>query len=89
MNTEIDITNIASITGGLIILGAILKNAFPAFPNRYIPACTWLAGMIVYQTVSNGWADPKQWVVALLTAATATGTHSAFKNTIQPTETDK
>ncbi|MCX7915076.1 MAG: hypothetical protein N3A53_02070 [Verrucomicrobiae bacterium] len=83
MTTTINIGEFGGVIAALIILGAILKNAFPAFPNRFIPLTTWLLGVIAYQTLTNGWGDGASWLAAIITAATATGTHSAFKNTLQ------
>ena len=71
--------------GGVIValltVGAILKNAFPAFPNRFIPVLTWVMGVAAYLTLTGGWTDSKQWLAAIVAAATATGTHSAMQHT--------
>jgi len=83
MNTTIDLTNFGGVIAGLLVVGAILKNAFPNFPNRLIPLFTWLIGVLAYQALVVGWTDPKAWVAAVLAAATATGIHSGIKNTVQ------
>lgn len=86
MNTTIDLGQFGAIVGALVIIGAILKNAIPAFPNRFIPLLTLILGVAAYLSMSGGWNDPKQWVAAFMAAATATGTHSTVKNTFQSRE---
>jgi hypothetical protein len=63
-------------------LGAVLKNALPNFPNRLIPVVILLLGMAAYLTLTAGWGEPQQWVAAVVAAATAVGTHSGLKNTL-------
>lgn len=84
MQTTINIAEFGGVIAGLIIVGSILKNAFPNFPNRFIPLTTWLLGVIAYMTITKGWADGQNWIAAIITAATATGTHSAIKNSLEP-----
>jgi hypothetical protein len=83
MNTQINIAEFGGTIAGLLVVGAILKNAFPAFPNRLIPLVTWVLGLAAYLAMTKGWADPQQWVAGVITAATATGLHSGVKNTVQ------
>lgn len=64
---------------GLLALGAILKRSLPAGTVRYIPLITWSIGIILW-CANNGW---HQWPKAIIIAATATGIHSAGKNTLQ------
>lgn len=86
MNTNINLTEFGGVIAALLIVGALLKNAFPSFPNRLIPLSTWLLGVLAYLAISKGWADPGQWIVAIVAAATATGTHSSVKNTLAKNE---
>ncbi len=81
--SNINITEFGGVIAALLIIGAIFKNAFPSFPNRYIPALTWVIGVVAYLVLVSGWGDPKQWLYAVIAAATATGIHSGIKNTIQ------
>lgn len=83
MNINIDLTEFGGVITALLVVGAILKNAFPKFPNRAIPAITWILGVLAYLTLAKGWGDPQQWLAAIVTAATATGLHSGIKNTVQ------
>ena len=69
--TTIDLTSFGSVIVGLLIIGAIFKNAFPTFPNRFIPLLTWALGTVAYQALVNGWTNPKQWLAAILAAASA------------------
>lgn len=82
-NININLSEFGGVIAALLIVGTIFKNAFPNFPNRFIPLLTWVLGMGAYLTLTNGWHDPKQWLAAVVAAATATGTHSAIKNTVQ------
>jgi len=82
MNLNIDIANFAGVVLALLTVGALLKNAFPAFPNRLIPLCTWVLGVVAYLAMSKGWSDSSQWIAAVVAAATATGTHSGIKNSL-------
>lgn len=82
-NININLSEFGGVIAALLIVGTIFKNAFPDFPNRFIPLLTWVLGMGAYLTLTNGWHDPKQWLAAIVAAATATGTHSAIKNTVQ------
>jgi len=82
-----NLTEFGGVIVALLTVGAILKNAFPKFPNRLIPMFTWVLGVLGYQSLVGGWSDPKQWIAAVVAAATATGIHSGLKNTIQTTQT--
>lgn len=83
MNTTININEFGSVIVGLLLVGAIFKNAFPSFPNRFIPLLTWLMGVAAYLALTNGWANSQQWLAAIIAAASATGIHSGIKNTFQ------
>lgn len=84
--TQINITDFGGTIAGLLVVGGILKNAFPNFPNRLIPLVTWVLGVAAYLAMSKGWGDPQQWMAGIITAASATGLHSATKNTMQSDE---
>ena len=86
MNTTINLEQFGGVVVALLTVGALLKNAFPAFPNRLIPFLTWLLGVAAYLALSKGWSEPSQWIAAVVTAATATGIHSGIKNTVQKEE---
>ena len=75
------LTDLAIIIGPLLILGAILKNAFPAFPNRLIPLLTWLLGTVGYCLSIGSWTGASLFQGILL-SATATGIHSGLKNSL-------
>ena len=80
---EININEFGSIVGALLIVGAVLKNAIPEFPNRLIPLVILILGVISYLALTHGWSDEGQWVAAVVAAATATGAHSGIKNSFQ------
>jgi len=86
MNTTLNLQEFGGVIVGLLTVGALLKNAFPKFPNRLIPLLTWVLGVVGYQALVTGWTDPKQWLAAVIAAATATGIHSGIKNTVQTTQ---
>lgn len=88
MNMTINVGEFASIVAGLMLVGAILKNAIPQLPNRWIPLITWILGVIAYLSLTNGWKDANQWIAAIVTAATATGAHSGIKNTLAGNSVD-
>lgn len=83
---SINLAEFGSVAGVLLVLGAVLKNAFPNFPNRFIPLLTWIVGVLAYLALSGAWSDPKQWIAAILASATATGIHSGVKNTFSAAE---
>src|SRR5690242_20151075 len=84
-----DLKQFGEVIAVLLVLGAILKNAFPAFPNRFIPVVTWIVGVFAYQIIAKGWSDPQQWLAAVMAAASATGIHSGVKNTFEGTDSAK
>lgn len=86
MNTTLNINEFGSVIVGILLVGAIFKNAFPSFPNRLIPLLTWLLGVAAYLALTNGWANAQQWLAAIIAAASATGIHSGIKNTFQNNE---
>lgn len=89
MNININLAEFGGVIVALLTVGALLKNAFPNFPNRLIPLLTWALGLLAYLALSNGWADSKQWIAAVVAAATATGMHSGIKNSVAKPEAEK
>lgn len=71
----------------LLMLGWLLKNAFPKFPNRFIPLLTWLLAVPAF-VVFSGDASAKGLVTAAMVALTATGIHSGIKNTLLGSDGD-
>lgn len=86
MNISINLAEFGGVIVALLIVGSILKNAFPNMPNRIIPLITWALGVVAYLGMTNGWKQFPQWIAAVVAAATATGTHSGIKNSFQPNE---
>jgi hypothetical protein len=78
--TGVDIGDAGVIILPLLIVGLILKNAFPAFPNRFIPLLTLIAGTGGF-VLKTGNTSANGIFTAFLVAASATGIHSGFKNT--------
>lgn len=87
MNTTININEFGGVIVGLLLVGAIFKNAFPSFPNRLIPLLTWILGVLSYLALTKGWTDSQQWIAAIIAAASATGIHSGIKNTMEKDDT--
>jgi hypothetical protein len=79
---NINLTEFGGVIAALMVVGGILKNALPGFPNRLIPLVILFLGVLSYLALTHGWNDSSQWVAAVVAAATATGTHSGVKNTI-------
>jgi len=77
---NIDLTQFGGLIAGLMLVGAIAKNAMPKLPNRYIPLGTLILGFVAYLAMTKGWSDPTQYIAAIIAAATATGAHSGIKN---------
>ena len=65
----------------VLLLGGIIKNYTPV-KNELIPLITWALGGLIYQWLAGGWNDPRQWMMALLSVAGATGLHSASQSTM-------
>jgi hypothetical protein len=80
---EINLSEFGGIVGALMIVGAVLKNAVPEFPNRLIPLVILILGVASYLALTHGWSDEGQWVAAVVAAATAVGAHSGIKNSLQ------
>lgn len=78
MNPE----QLAGTIAALLVVGAILKNAFPNFPNRFIPLLTWILGTVAVCSQTGQW-NFNGVLSAFLLAASATGIHSGIKNTIE------
>lgn len=89
MNISINLAEFGGVIVALLIVGSILKNAFPNLPNRIIPLITWVLGVVAYLSMTGGWRDANQWIAAVVAAATATGTHSGIKNSFQPQPSTK
>lgn len=66
----------------VLMLGGIVKN-FTPINNKFIPLITWLLGGLLYQWLAGGWNDPRQWMMALLSVAGATGLHSATRSALE------
>jgi hypothetical protein len=79
----IDLANFGPVVAALLVVGGILKNAVPSFPNRLIPVVILVLGMLAYLALSAGWGDPGQWVAAFVAAAAAIGAHSGVKNSLE------
>lgn len=69
----------ALIIGAMLTFGAMLKHAFPSFPNRLIPLFTLLGGAAGYAAKTGDWSS-SGLTTAFLVAVAATGTHSTLKN---------
>jgi hypothetical protein len=80
---QINVTEFGAVVAALMVVGAILKNALPEFPNRLIPLIILVLGVVAYLAITAGWGDPKAWVAAVVAAATAVGAHSGIKNSLQ------
>lgn len=74
--------DMALVVAFVLLVGGIIKNFTPV-KNELIPLITWALGGLLYQWLSGGWADPRQWMMALLSVAGATGLHSATKSTTE------
>lgn len=66
----------------VLLIGGIIKNFTPV-NNKWIPLITWALGGLLYQWLAGGWADPRQWMMALISVAGATGLHAATKSTLE------
>ncbi|MGC3961323.1 MAG: phage holin family protein [Verrucomicrobiota bacterium] len=66
----------------VLLIGGIIKNFTPV-NNKWIPLITWALGGLLYQWLAGGWADPRQWMMALISVAGATGLHAATKSTFE------
>lgn len=64
----------------VLLVGGIIKN-FTPIKNELIPLITWALGGLLYQWLAGGWTDPRQWMMALISVAGATGLHSATRST--------
>jgi hypothetical protein len=83
MNTiNVEAGDMGLVIAFVLMLGGIIKN-FTPIKNEWIPLVTWILGGLLYQWLSEGWADPRQWMMALLSVAGATGLHSATRSTTE------
>lgn len=73
------------IIGGIMIIGALAKHAFPDFPNRFIPLITWGLGVVGY-LIKSGDTSGNGILTAILVAASATGLHSGVKNLLEKSD---
>lgn len=72
----------APIMLGVLGVGALLKHAFPAFNNRWIPLLTWTLGTIAFVLKSQDYSVTGIFI-GVVVAAAATGIHSGIKNTVE------
>lgn len=77
---EINMEDMGLAIAFVLLLGGVIKN-FTPIDNKWIPLITWILGGLLYQWLAGGWADPRQWMMALISVAGATGLHSATKTT--------
>jgi hypothetical protein len=83
MNTiNVEAGDMGLVIGFVLLIGGIIKNFTPV-KNELIPLITWALGGLLYQWLSDGWTDPRQWMMALLSVAGATGLHSATRSTVE------
>jgi hypothetical protein len=83
MNTiNVEAGDMGLVIAFVLMLGGIIKNFTPV-KNEFIPLITWALGGLLYQWLADGWADPRQWMMALLSVAGATGLHSATRATVE------
>jgi hypothetical protein len=83
MNTiNVEAGDMGLVIAFVLMLGGIIKNFTPV-KNEFIPLITWALGGLLYQWLADGWADPRQWMMALLSVAGATGLHSATRSTVE------
>jgi len=82
MNESINIEagDMGMVVAFVLMLGGVIKNYTPV-KNELIPLITWILGGLLYQWLAGGWADPRQWMMALISVAGATGLHSATRST--------
>lgn len=83
MNDSISIEagDMGLVVAFVLLLGGVIKNYTPV-KNELIPLITWILGGLLYQWLAGGWADPRQWMMALISVAGATGLHSATRSTV-------
>jgi len=81
-NLTVNSGDMGMVVAFVLLLGGVIKNYTPV-KNELIPLITWILGGVLFQWLTHGWADPRQWIMALITVAGATGLHSATANTIQ------
>lgn len=82
MNTiNVEAGDMGLVIAFVLLVGGIVKNYTP-IKNELIPLITWALGGILYQWLSEGWTDPRQWMMALISVAGATGLHAATKSTM-------
>ncbi|HNR70428.1 MAG TPA: phage holin family protein [Verrucomicrobiota bacterium] len=79
---NIEIGEFGSVIAALLVVGAILKHAFPSFPNNKIPLVTFILGTLAYVAMVKGWGNVQQWIAGVVAAVTATGAHSSVQNVL-------
>lgn len=84
MNETINIEagDMGIVVAFVLLVGGIIKNYTP-IKNELIPLITWALGGLLYQWLAGGWDDPRQWMMALISVAGATGLHSATRSTVE------
>lgn len=83
MNTiNVEAGDMGLVIAFVLMLGGIIKNYTP-IDNKFIPLITWVLGGLLYQWLAGGWTDPRQWMMALLSVAGATGLHSATRSALE------
>lgn len=82
MNTiNVEAGDMGLVVAFVLLLGGVIKHYTPV-KNELIPLITWLLGGLLYQWLAGGWTDPRQWMMALISVAGATGLHSATRETV-------
>lgn len=77
---NIEAGDMGLVVAFVLLLGGVIKNYTP-IKNELIPLITWILGGLLYQWLAGGWTDPRQWMMALISVAGATGLHSATRST--------
>lgn len=81
-NISIEAGDMGIVVAFVLLVGGIIKNYTP-IKNELIPLITWALGGLLYQWLAGGWSDPRQWMMALISVAGATGLHSATRSTVE------
>jgi hypothetical protein len=75
-------TDMAPVTGAMLVLGAVLKHLLPV-NNKWIPLATLVLGVLAYLVWTGDWTG-RGAILAIYAAAAATGLHQAVRQTQSP-----
>lgn len=81
----VDAATFAAIVGAMVMLGGVMKHAFPNVPNRLIPILLLVMGTGATVVMAEA-ITPRVFILSFVAVTTAIGTHQLVTQTANKPE---